>query len=165
MNNVAEVSDVKTKIQKSIRSFFTEEALDSNTTGASQSDCVCDPETVPEAASENLHKSNETPCMIRKIHLKSVEKASETSLNISMDLAIKNLMDGEMHHLNQRGADPDGLKNQENENTMESALTGLVNSSVIRSSGKTPVLPTRKNPNRRISVSDLVAPSTDNSEF
>ena len=57
-----------------------------------------------------------------------------------------------------------GLNNQGKENQMDTPFDGALNTSAIKSPIKTPVLPTRKNTNRRISVSDLDH-SAENSEL
>jgi hypothetical protein len=160
------------KIQKSIRSFFTKATLDSSGATAVQNNCLAGHEA-SEAVSEILAENNLTPLML-KVDVKSMEKGSEAHLDTSMDMdkAIKSFMEGEMDtdpgektaH-NQEGKYPDSLKNQEKENKMESSLNEVVSSCTRKSSEKTPVLPTRKNPNRRISVTDLIVPSNENSDF
>lgn len=54
--------------------------------------------------------------------------------------------------------------NQEKENEMEPPIDGALNSCVNTSPVKTPVIPTRKNTNRRVSMPDLFDASAANSE-
>jgi hypothetical protein len=161
--------DVGNKIQKSIRSFFTKVALDVSAATAVQNDCIAGHDTASEAVSEILGDSNLTHSIL-KVDLKSAEKGSETHLDANMDMGslMGGQMDtyrGEQNDNNQEGKDRDALKNQEKENKMESSLTEVVSSCIRKSPERTPVLPTRKNPNRRISVTDLIVPSNENSDF
>lgn len=141
---------------------------DNNSHDVEMGEIAC-PEKELEMAIEVIQSS--TPNF--SIDKKTVEKVFEASLDNSMHDAMKKFVDNnginvvseEKSVVRLEDFLDQGehfLNNQEKENKIDSPLP--LNTCVSISPVKTPVIPTRKNTNRRVSVPDLQDQSAANSE-
>ena len=135
--------------QKDIMSFFKPFSA---TTGNS-------PDILPEIA--NYGKIQKSPIII--MDQKSVDKLlTKNCVEYSMNRVIQKFFDDNgLNISNQRKM---GKSSNDQENSLQS-LSDEANSSVLKSPVKTPILSSRKNPNRRVSVPDFLdRSSVDDSE-